>query len=216
LNGDVVSLEMTANNACQTTALATSNSVTMTITPSVTPSVNIVEDLNNVCEGTMVSFTATPTDGGSSPSYQWLVNGLATGTNAPTFSSNTLLNGDVVSLEMTANNTCQTTPLATSNAVTMVVLANTDYYTDADGDGFGDALATPINSCVAVAGAVDNNLDCNDLDPTINPNGIESCNGEDDNCDGLIDEGFDLHLAMGIVMIIISILFQEQSKFATP
>ncbi len=33
--------------------------------------------------------------------------------------------------------------------------------------------------------------DCDDDDPTLNPGIEELCDGEDDNCDGLIDEGFD-------------------------
>ena len=31
--------------------------------------------------------------------------------------------------------------------------------------------------------------DCNDLDPTINPEAPELCNGQDDDCDGEVDEG---------------------------
>jgi len=30
--------------------------------------------------------------------------------------------------------------------------------------------------------------DCDDLNPSVNPDGTESCNGRDDDCDGLIDE----------------------------
>lgn len=34
-------------------------------------------------------------------------------------------------------------------------------------------------------------LDCNDFNPAINPAAKEICNNEDDDCDGLVDEGFD-------------------------
>lgn len=35
-------------------------------------------------------------------------------------------------------------------------------------------------------------VDCNDASPSIHPNAAESCNGLDDNCDGVVDEGFTL------------------------
>jgi len=64
-----------------------------------------------------------------------------------------------------------------------------DYYTDADGDGYGDAGATAMNSCAPVAGSVTNNTDCNDANASINPGASEICNGVDDDCDGSADDG---------------------------
>ena len=61
------------------------------------------------------------------------------------------------------------------------------YYPDIDGDGYGD-MNSPTTSCQAIADHVLNGLDCDDNDVAQNPLGIESCNGEDDNCDGNVDE----------------------------
>ena len=38
------------------------------------------------------------------------------------------------------------------------------------------------------AGFVSDNTDCDDLSLSIAPNGIEFCNGRDDDCDGTVDE----------------------------
>ena len=62
------------------------------------------------------------------------------------------------------------------------------YFTDADGDGYGDP-DLPVIDCGVFAGTVDNELDCDDSDPSQNPDGVEVCNYEDDDCDGTVDEG---------------------------
>lgn len=67
-------------------------------------------------------------------------------------------------------------------------LKNT-YYQDADGDGYGDSSIT-IQACYTQAGYVANNTDCNDSSAAIYPGAAELCNGIDDNCNELVDEGF--------------------------
>jgi hypothetical protein len=120
INSDIVSCVMTSNASCASPTTATSNSVTMTVTSNVTPSVSIT-GTSNICTGTSTTFTATPTNGGSVPSYQWKKNGTNVGTNSTTYTNAALVNGDIISGVMTANNTCQITSTATSNSITMTV-----------------------------------------------------------------------------------------------
>ncbi|MDR4469758.1 MAG: right-handed parallel beta-helix repeat-containing protein [Nitrospira sp.] len=98
-------------------------------TPDCPPSVSIAADPgSSITTGTSVTFTATPTNGGSTPSYQWKVNGGNVGMNQATFTSTTLEDGDVVTCEMTSSEPCADPTMATSNAVTMEVLCPTTTY----------------------------------------------------------------------------------------
>ncbi|MBL7922723.1 MAG: hypothetical protein JNL88_00850 [Bacteroidia bacterium] len=73
--------------------------------------------------------------------------------------------------------------------VTATVIPSTTYYTDADGDSYGDP-ASPVISCTgAPSGAVADNTDCNDANAAVNPAAADVCNGLDDDCDGTTDEG---------------------------
>ncbi|MFO0596693.1 MAG: putative metal-binding motif-containing protein [Myxococcaceae bacterium] len=68
-------------------------------------------------------------------------------------------------------------------------LATQAYYVDVDSDGYGALGSMAVNSCGAVSGRVTNNTDCDDSRATVHPNAPELCNGADDNCDSLIDNG---------------------------
>ena len=67
----------------------------------------------------------------------------------------------------------------------------TQWYLDADEDGFGNATAQPIRSCEAPALYVINNVDCDDTLTSVNPVAPEYCDGIDNDCDDDIDEGSD-------------------------
>ncbi|MAY80788.1 MAG: hypothetical protein CL930_08380 [Deltaproteobacteria bacterium] len=66
-----------------------------------------------------------------------------------------------------------------------------EWYRDADGDGFGNPDST-MTACDAPVGYVLDASDCDDSDLRIYPEATEVCNGADDNCDGTVDEGFPL------------------------
>src|SRR5688572_14654238 len=121
VNGDVVTVVMTSSLACASPATATSTGITMVVTSTVAPSVSIAANPGNtICAGTNVTFTATPTNGGT-PSYQWKLNGNNVGTNSNTYSNNALVNGDVVTVVMTSSLACASPTTATSNAIMMAI-----------------------------------------------------------------------------------------------
>ncbi len=60
-------------------------------------------------------------------------------------------------------------------------------FADEDRDGFGGP--TPAAVCELAEGFVENDDDCDDSDPAVNPAAAEVCNGVDDNCNTEVDEG---------------------------
>lgn len=59
---------------------------------------------------------------------------------------------------------------------------------DADGDGWGDASASSVLSCVVPPGNVTRAGDCDDSDASVHPDAEDVCDGVDQDCDGRIDE----------------------------
>lgn len=118
-NNDIVTVELLSNEVCTSNNPATSDPLVLSVSPVLPVSVTIVGE-NIICEGTEVSFTALPVNGGTNPSFQWFVNGNPNGSSNASFSY-IPQNQDAVSLTMTSNEVCTTNNPASSNIISMSV-----------------------------------------------------------------------------------------------
>ncbi len=109
-------------------------------TSALTPSITISASSENICQGENVNFTATISNGGNTPSYQWKKNGsnIATGN---TFSTSSLVDGDVISCVITSNAYYLTATSATSNPISINVISPANFTSFSPSVG---AAGTPV------------------------------------------------------------------------
>jgi uncharacterized protein (TIGR02145 family) len=105
------------------TGAAESNVVQITITTPLVVGISIAAPTYNVCAGTAVTFTATPINPGTTPFYQWKVNGINKGTNSDMFTF-TPVNSDAVTCTLTSSESCTSNNPATSTQQVMTVNPN--------------------------------------------------------------------------------------------
>ena len=134
----------------------------LTVLPKVTPTITINTPVTSVCIGTVVPFTATITNGGTNPTYQWKKNGNNVGSNSSTYNDSTLNTNDSVWCILTSNSPCITTstvssikkkftinlplPIGISTGGTICTLGTTKTVsnTNTSGGGSNTAVATVI------------------------------------------------------------------------
>ncbi len=110
---------MSMNDATSCTN-SMSGSTSIVVNPTIIPSVSINTGVGStVCIGVLTTFTAIPVNGGSTPSYQWQVNGSNVGLGLGSYSY-VPTDGDVVSVSMVSSLACATPAEVTDN-VTMTV-----------------------------------------------------------------------------------------------
>jgi len=118
-NNDTIICITGSSLSCVTKTIDTSNAIIMTVNSTATPTVTIsATPGTNVSAGTLVTFTANIVNGGTTPLYAWKKNGVVVSNN-PTYATNTLANGDVVTCTITSGNPCVTTNIANSNSLIM-------------------------------------------------------------------------------------------------
>ena len=121
--GASITCQVVSNANCVTGNPAVSNAIDVTVNATLPLSVSIATtDPTTVCEGTAINFTASVTNGGSSPSYQWLLNGNPiAGANSATYIYTGVVPGGTISCQVTAVEPCFTNNPATSNQIAVTV-----------------------------------------------------------------------------------------------
>lgn len=117
-----VACTMTSDDVCAVNPVAQSNTLSISVIPIPVTGVSIASSATQICQDSMVTFTATPSNGGPAPAYQWQVNGMdagAAGTSA-VFPDSGLQNGDVVSCVMTGSLVCSL-PVTALQPITMTI-----------------------------------------------------------------------------------------------
>jgi hypothetical protein len=110
-----------ASNSTTGCANAMTGSAVVTSVNPVPVGVTIVPSTTSpISSDEAITITATPTNGGTSPAYQWKVNGTNAGTNNAIFSYEPS-DGDAVNCILTSSLTCVTGNPATSNTVAISV-----------------------------------------------------------------------------------------------
>lgn len=114
-------LSVTSANGC----IGTGNSgqVAITVNPTASTSVSMAASpMGTICAGTSVTFTATASGTGATPTYTFFVNNVQVQTGASnTYTSSSLSNSDVVYVSMTSSDNCANPLTASSSTVVMSV-----------------------------------------------------------------------------------------------
>lgn len=116
-DGDTFSAMVVSAADCIIDPNASSNSVTISVESTLEASLSIAADVELPCEGQEVFLTAEPVNGGSAPSYQWLVNGTPVGSDSPSYNY-TPQDGDEVICEMVSSKNCVVVNPVNSNMLT--------------------------------------------------------------------------------------------------
>ncbi|WP_184550602.1 gliding motility-associated C-terminal domain-containing protein [Mucilaginibacter sp. FT3.2] len=121
--GDVITCIVTDNDQCTPVSSPASNPASLTADANVTVGVTIASSVSGTVDiGTPITFKATPSANvQDAPIYSWMVNGQNAGSNSPTFTSNTLADGDVITCTMVTGGKCIVNPSVTSNAITVSI-----------------------------------------------------------------------------------------------
>jgi uncharacterized protein YjdB len=122
-NGDQISVDMVSNSACASTPNASSLPITMSVNSIVTPIVTIATPSTAICSGVSATFTASYTNEGFAPLFEWFVNNVSQGAagSGHTYTSSTLANNDQIRVRMTSDLTCVTNTTVPSNSITVAV-----------------------------------------------------------------------------------------------
>lgn len=156
-NGDIIFCIMTGASACATTTGATSAPLVMTVQSPVANTVTISASSPSISAGESVTFVAVALNAGTSPTYEWFVDGVSVpGATNVTYTTSSITNGQIVHCKVTSSLPCVTPRIALSRGFTMMVTSGLWEVT-----GSGNAFTitpNPNNGTFTLSGSINSVL----------------------------------------------------------
>ncbi len=152
-NGDIVVVQMTSTATCITTSVVSSAPLVMTVQSPVAHTATISASATSIAAGTSVTFVAIDLTAGTSPLYQWSINGIdIAGATNVTYVTSSLANGDIVRCKVTSSDPCVLPHTVLSSAIIITVLSNGVSEMTVSGCTFS-LMPNPNNGTFTIAGA---------------------------------------------------------------
>lgn len=124
-DGDMITCTLTSNAYCVTTPMATSNTIILVVNPILPVSLSITASATTACANTPITFNATPTNGGSNPTYTWFVNGTNLFVNSATYTLNPANGGNYFIMAVVGSSVgCPSSAVVPSNEIDIQVQPN--------------------------------------------------------------------------------------------
>jgi len=157
-DNDVILCRLVSNYRCPLVNNVSSNSIVMNVDEVYIPEVEVVVTPGTTVHAAdQVTFTATVTNGGPAPTYQWLKNGAVIGgATQPVYVGKNFSNGDSVTCMVHGSGACGE---VTINSVMLTVLPSTGVATTHLGSSEVTLVPNPNNGRFVVMGSLGTTTD---------------------------------------------------------
>jgi gliding motility-associated-like protein len=150
-SGDSVTVSMISNATCAFPASAVANPAVVVVKQFTSPAINISVSPDTLCIGATALFNSTVVNGGTNPTYQWVVNGSMTGADSSVFLLSPVLQNTVVTAIVTSNDIC----IIPNTAISNQIVVNT--FPPLNVNAGGDTIICPKEAATLSANATGGN-----------------------------------------------------------
>lgn len=130
-----------------------SDTAVIEVTELQDPYIEITSTTEEICGGTAVTFSVVDIENqGSNPDFQWQRNGANVGTNQPIYSTQSLMDGDIVRCILDASAECLTGNTTFSNEITIAVTPTVTPTISIAADDIEICENTPVTFTAQISG----------------------------------------------------------------
>ena len=115
VNGDYYTTRLTSSFACASPSIANSDTARMNVIANLPVSVTLSHTPDTACTGTPVTFTATPVNGGATPTYLWYRDGVLSGSGTSNTYGYSPTTAQIITVKLVSSVVCHIPDTVSAN-----------------------------------------------------------------------------------------------------